>query len=405
MVRDDITGIFEDSEHLRQVQYDGKAAAIDYLFRNFLKGRYDSIEDFTEKISATGIEIKNKNFFVAAASYEPWNTYSALELLEVFFAHSSDELEIFGDEGIENNKLIFVFAVGTNDEKQAKLALEELVKKISGQTGLVFYFGAGRICEDVSMINRSYRDADVALEYGVMKNKPMAFFGEISALEKYHDNYPADLVKKFEMALFKGDFDETEQELRALVDFMTQEEVPLFIVHALKSDLLRTIGRQSLSLGTNYEILPGDSKDMNEFYESISEQARKNCEYKSGRDVYENAKKLEAFQGYIDNNYLDANFSIKMMADEFNMSVSNLSHFFRKHAPENFSDYVQRKRIKKAKDLLAGDGMSINEVAQKSGYVNRTSFMKRFKLVTGMTAGEYREMLKKMDTKAGPGAE
>jgi YesN/AraC family two-component response regulator len=55
---------------------------------------------------------------------------------------------------------------------------------------------------------------------------------------------------------------------------------------------------------------------------------------------------------YIEENYTDYNFSINSMAQEFNMTVSNLSHCFKKHVNKTISDYITYLRMEKVKILL-----------------------------------------------------
>ena len=394
MAQDNMDEALVVSEQLH-AQYDRKTAVVDYLFRNFIKGRYKRIQDFKQELSEVGIEISNRYVFAAVASYESLEALKVQELLEMFFLCSSDELEIFGDEGIENNRLVFIFAARDDEVESTKDMLSRVIDGVSTQTGLKLFFGFGRIFDDVSMLNQSYQEAALALEYSIIKNKIITHISEINEMSQLHVDYPTESIQQFELALFRGDYAASERELSALVEFMKSREAPLLIIHSLKCDLLRIVNRQSANLGIDDGLPLSDIKDINEYYHTIIHQIQKNFDYRAGRDISENSRKLAVFQEYINENYLDSNLSLNMMADAFGMSVSNLSHFFRNHATETFSATVQRKRMETAKGLLAGNAMCIQDIATHCGYANRTSFMKRFKSLTGMSAGEYREMMRR----------
>jgi AraC-like DNA-binding protein len=52
--------------------------------------------------------------------------------------------------------------------------------------------------------------------------------------------------------------------------------------------------------------------------------------------------------------------------------------------------YLTRWRMQLAGDLLAEDGLSIGEIAERVGYQSESPFSKAFKQHTGMAPGAYR---------------
>lgn len=59
---------------------------------------------------------------------------------------------------------------------------------------------------------------------------------------------------------------------------------------------------------------------------------------------------------------------------------------------ENFIPYVNRQKIRRAKQLLA-EGKMVYQVSDLLGYENSTYFSKVFKKVEGMTPEQYRKSL------------
>ena len=51
---------------------------------------------------------------------------------------------------------------------------------------------------------------------------------------------------------------------------------------------------------------------------------------------------------------------------------------------------MAEKRIEKAKELLTSTKLPLSSVAQQVGYLDTSSFIRRFKQKTGMPLGEYR---------------
>jgi len=99
---------------------------------------------------------------------------------------------------------------------------------------------------------------------------------------------------------------------------------------------------------------------------------------------------IEQMTKYIDNNYTDSNFSVQQMADHFNLSLNYLSSFFKEQTGQNIVYYLTNLRVEKAKSLLSSSVLPVKDVAESSGYYNVSSFIRRFKQITGFTPGEYR---------------
>lgn len=83
--------------------------------------------------------------------------------------------------------------------------------------------------------------------------------------------------------------------------------------------------------------------------------------------------------------------SLGSLSEEFHFSKSYISKLFSEYSGQSFSDYVERLRMNKAKELLISSLLSIDEIAQAVGYGQRSSFEKRFKLRFGITPAAYRK--------------
>ena len=99
---------------------------------------------------------------------------------------------------------------------------------------------------------------------------------------------------------------------------------------------------------------------------------------------------IEQMTKYIDDNFADSNFTVQQMADHFNLSLNYLSSFFKEQTGQNIVYYLTNLRVERAKSLLSSSNMSVKDVAENSGYYNASSFIRRFKQLTGYTPGEYR---------------
>jgi AraC-like DNA-binding protein len=74
------------------------------------------------------------------------------------------------------------------------------------------------------------------------------------------------------------------------------------------------------------------------------------------------------------------------------MSPSHFSRTFRKVVGMSYQEYVNSKRITKAKELLCTSPKSIAEIAAYVGFADTTGFGRIFKKVTGHTPSAYRNL-------------
>ena len=78
------------------------------------------------------------------------------------------------------------------------------------------------------------------------------------------------------------------------------------------------------------------------------------------------------------------------MASDFSMSISALSSYFKNHTGLLLSDCITEMKMKKAMHLLEFSNLSVQEVGLSIGYLNVTSFIRRFQQVNQMSPKEYR---------------
>ena len=100
--------------------------------------------------------------------------------------------------------------------------------------------------------------------------------------------------------------------------------------------------------------------------------------------------RMRKFLEYIEEN-LDQAISLEEMAASAGVSKTEALSCFHKTLQMTPYSYVMEVRLSKAADLLAETGLSVGEIASKTGFNQQSYFGKRFKEKTGMTPLEYRK--------------
>src|ERR1043166_3327099 len=85
--------------------------------------------------------------------------------------------------------------------------------------------------------------------------------------------------------------------------------------------------------------------------------------------------------------------SLAQVAKAVNTSTFHFCKLFKKATGLNFTDYVSRVRIEKAKNLLLNHNLRISEVAFEVGFQSLSNFNRGFKRIVGQSPSEYRAQL------------
>lgn len=97
----------------------------------------------------------------------------------------------------------------------------------------------------------------------------------------------------------------------------------------------------------------------------------------------------EHIECYIRENYA-SNLSMQKAAQAMNYSDTYFCRLFKQIFGVNFSTYLARFRVERARDLLSGTMHSVKEVGAACGYSDTSYFIRVFKRITGQTPAEYR---------------
>ena len=87
-------------------------------------------------------------------------------------------------------------------------------------------------------------------------------------------------------------------------------------------------------------------------------------------------------------------YVLEDMAASAGVSKTEVLRCFHKTLQTTPYSYVMEVRLSKATDLLAQTGLSVGEIASRTGFNQQSYFGKRFKEKTGMTPLEYRRKMR-----------
>lgn len=96
-----------------------------------------------------------------------------------------------------------------------------------------------------------------------------------------------------------------------------------------------------------------------------------------------------ALTDYIDEN-LHERLTLSSLAQKCFYNPSYFSRVFKQHFGVSLSDYLRAKRIGQAMRLLTETEATVDEIAEQTGYADRSTFYHAFSKQTGTSPAEYR---------------
>lgn len=177
---------------------------------------------------------------------------------------------------------------------------------------------------------------------------------------------------------------------------MESEELGNFFVRSILIDVITTLGNAMNQAHIKFDTF------SEVYYETI--YLCRSCSYHENETlinanieklltVYEesaNDISIGRIEKIIQDSFENPDFSITDLANTFHVSAAYMSFLFKKEKNVGFAEYLWKLRLNKAQKLLTDTDMSIESVSAAVGYLNVSSFRRKFKQDMGVTPLQYR---------------
>ena len=100
---------------------------------------------------------------------------------------------------------------------------------------------------------------------------------------------------------------------------------------------------------------------------------------------------IQQIISYVNENYYEE-VSLKTLAQKYHINTSYLGQVFTKEVGCSFSEYLNKTKNMKAKELILNTNMKINDIAKKVGYLDTSYFYRKFKKYYGVCPSTLRNI-------------
>ncbi len=373
--------------------------------------------DGESALEEAGISFRGKNCFITcilSVSNPVWD-FRVQEQVEEFlklieFGYFSEQLQLYA-VGLEDRKLAISFISRMESraqfQKDVIAGIEKLAVSLKQYYDIVLYSSVGRVYSGAGMMKNSYEDALSAWKSVLEPHSHIWVYGEKK--EEKTPEEPADsnrishLKSCIKGAVCTGRREEVKE--------LTQQLMHAYALNSGKGSeyALISIGELMYSLADDME-----KRDMGRADQSglLKLSQRTNTvsffEIKEKLDAYleeccrlvlenlsDNRSRaaIHLVQDYVGSHLDMRELSIEHMAEIAHFSVSYLRQVFKEVTGESFNEYLIRRRMERAADLLKNTSMKIQDIAERCGYENQRYFASSFKKFFGCTPTEYKTIV------------
>jgi two-component system, response regulator YesN len=243
---------------------------------------------------------------------------------------------------------------------------------------------------------KSYQQATQAISYATKHQ----IFRCYSDIERDNNGfyYPIELTRQLINFITTGNSSQVFEIFEIIrQENMEKRSIPHNMVKFLLSDIRNTLYKIRFTIESNskneHELAVIDDLFEQHLSLKLSEDlATLLCQLfekkTSGNEL------IVTIKSYIDDNYRDPSLCLNKISDEFPISESYFSYLFKEETGENFSSYLEHKRMERALELLKDTNLSVTDVYTEVGYNNSHTFRRVFKKMYGMLPTEIRSQNK-----------
>lgn len=413
MIEQDYSLLEDDKLQLQRALTEQLPLIRNSFLQRLLKGDFSTESELRALKRHAGTEL-NGLFYATVVirlqSYEGELTSDILEELDIRKVMVKDVLGLHTFAGwawyeAEQDNISVIIPLSGSDVEESREQLELLLGILQEQMHIKHsispVLAVGGIYPALSEVSRSYVEAKQALGWGQREISQKILWHDRLPEQRLAYYYPPDVELRLIHLTKMGALEEVEALLENICQ--TNERMHLvpdmfkFLHYEMWGTLVKITEdtRQECGEGTvalQLGAFEAHGKDMSTLLQELKETYAQIGKAIHMRKSNRKSGLNEQIMEYIEVNFKRHDFSLRDLADKFNMSESYLSQFFKEQVGINYFDYVESARMKSAKEMLIRTDLPIQEIASQIGYNLSSTFCRAFKRINGVSASNFRRL-------------
>lgn len=240
----------------------------------------------------------------------------------------------------------------------------------------------------IEFINGSLREMEMCIHSQEELKDKMAYYKEIYTIENQmmeavslgNDKKAAFLFTQLDssrLGLIQRDFLEYHKSFYTILNTLLRKSIENVDVHPY---YLNEISR-------NFAEIIVSQNNVDNFENLALEMIKKYCDYAVKYKMNQYSLNIKKAMNYVNIN-IHHKITAKQVADYLHINNSYLSTLFKKEIGLTITEYINKRKIEIAKDLIINTNLKINEIGDYIGIYDSNYFTKLFKKIEGITPSE-----------------
>ncbi len=392
-----------------------KDTSTEIVVKQLLFDEISKVEEYDKNLSFINERLQFPHVICAVSKMdditEARSVYKDTDFFGLIKETMEEELKkITGDKQIviinkAEAEVVSLFSLKDNKDNQVISILQNIINKIKDKKGFNVSTGAGEFIASPEELCNNYRQV-----IRVLKTKDLSQRGRVlyrqnaqreEVLETGFISYSSKLLIN---SIRSGDKEKSIKIFKNIIKQLLVNNVTVYLLHKSMVNVLGEIEKELNAMNTAIDIECGKNsiiyvKDIMSTYstceieELFGPVINRSCDFFAAKCKKGGKKIVEEVIKSINNNYAEP-ISIFSYAKQYYLNPDYLGRVFKNVTGKSFVDYLTNIRIEKAKELIdKGICTHYYEVASCVGYDDYSYFCKVFKIVTGLTPGEFKDKI------------
>jgi AraC-like DNA-binding protein len=405
-IKGTINKLISMNEHLQADMKDQEILIKNIFFERLLRNRFNHHDEMINHMKNAHISLPGTQFVVLLARMKGYYGQVTQEMLGEMTEVRVLIMNILNQELSHHGYLhpIDEMTVAAVIGMTPGFDIHEMISgmlKMFNRYNIIISFGIGRPRNALTAIWESFYEAEKALEQSTKASQVISIYDHsLSSRNAYY--YPIDIESKL-MSLVKagekkatGDVLDTVFVKNNVEKGMADENNALLICELcgtltkLNDDLFSDDAEQHDQTAHMVRKVLSGNVPIKEL-KSINDIFMMLCDHVATKKQSHNIQLRDEILLYLNEHYTNPDISLYSVAARFDLAENYFSRFFKEQSGENFSNYLERIRMEKARDLLDDGGQMISDVARSVGYYNINTFYKAFRRIYGISPRMYQK--------------
>ena len=393
-------------EHFRRDELQYIASVVDSIMEsreisrrravlsNLLWGQYDDEESALNDSEEAAIQFPYNRFIVGVIARSSHRHDTNLELLESALSHSN---AVFYSVGLLN-KDMDAFVINYD---HSQLTVQQIAVRFKQCHDLVhegISIGLGEPVDSILMLEKTFLQAKNAFTCLSGGQEIICYADCLVSLQNMDiSGYRKDIRS----AIRRGNTEEAVDRLSDLLNIVYDPSIPYerfkFLYYTILSTLSETINSLDMPASDEFDRVAGElmtdaklsryavGQQLEQLVVHLCELVNRNNEKEEDNAL------LEKIHQVIEEHLCDQMMSLEMLAEQCGVSTSYLGRYFKAKTGYTPMRYIDIRKMEYAKKLLRETDDSLNKIVAKSGYIDASNFIRKFKKETGITPINYRK--------------